>query len=152
MPRSLAAAAWLLAFTCALAAKDTLRCGETLRPGRALISANGFHYLSFDRRGRPLLWAKGRGTFEYFWVPLWVAPIPGVPSRNVRLALVDGNELVLYGPQEEVLWSSGTAGQGDGKAQLTVTDDGELRLCAGADCLWKSQPNICWDRRRRSRL
>jgi hypothetical protein len=143
-------AAFLLALGvgCVLPGEDTLRSGETLRPGRELVSPNRFHYLGFDHWGRPLLWVKGHGQFKYLEVPLWVAPVsPDLPGP-ARLTLEADNNLVLYGPDRAVRWSTGTAGQGEEPAQLTVTDEGELCLTSGTACLWKSRPNICWDRRR----
>jgi hypothetical protein len=147
-PPSTALLVLVIAAGWALPGADTLRSGETLRPGRQLESSNRFHYLTFDLYGRPLLYARGRGTFAYFEVPLWVAPIPPGRSRRVQLTLEESNDLVLKGPRGEVLWHTGTAHQGEEPARLTVTDDGELCLHSGAACLWKSKPNINWRRKR----
>jgi hypothetical protein len=106
----------------------TLSAGQTLKPGRALRSADGRYEAVMQADGNFVEYQVGNPT------ALWSAQT-STPGSSITMQ-TDGN-LVVYAPGQIAVWSSSTAPSSDDT--LTMQTDSNLVLYSrGGVALWSS--------------
>ena len=105
-----------------------LSSGQTLNQGDSLSSPNGFFSVTVQTNGLQLTETTGGQTL------FWAGGNTNIEPVNASLQ-ADGN-FVLYGPNNQILWSSHT-GQYTG-ATLYITDDGYLEICHNNQPVWRA--------------
>lgn len=106
-----------------------LGAGQNLVAGARIVSPNGKYWATFgsglslqkDSDGS-VIWSSGDGA----------------GSMAERAVLRDNGELCTLNWNDEVKWSSGTAGKGDNTASLSIKDDGNMTLESGGQVIWQT--------------
>lgn len=108
---------------------------QILRAGQSRQSRSGRYLLATQADGNVTMFDKQTQTF------LWTSQTSGNPGAWATVQR-DG-ALVVFSASREVLYTSGTGGQGDASTRLHVLDDGNAALLTGANApLWGSKVDV----------
>lgn len=101
---------------------------DQLEAGARLLSPGGVYAAALRADGRLQLVSTARPEAP----PLWTSE--AAPARALHLRMQQDGNLVIYTPDGQALWASGTQGAG---LRLEVRDEGVLAVTDGADDLWR---------------
>lgn len=100
---------------------NTMNAGAVLPAGQTVTSANGSYCLEYQLDGNLVLYRNNANGRNY----MWDNGMHGRPADSLIMQN-DGN-LVAYGPDNQVVWSTDTWRDEDG-SWLVVQDDGNVVL------------------------
>lgn len=111
--------------------KMELSPGSTLQPDASIYSPNNKFKLIYQPDGNLVLYRLSDNF------PLWSTGTAGQPAGRCDMQ-ADGN-LVIYKPDGQAIWSSGTWGDPYAGSKLVLQDNGNLRITQAKSIWWESR-------------